>query len=159
MKFEESTKNNFKKEEICGSMIYFLTKNEEVVYVGQSKEGLNRISFHSYTEKDFDNFYFINCPVEKLNDLENYYIMKYFPKYNKMINRNGSSLISYTNFYCLEYKYDKAPRLSFAEAKKEIIRNSLYEVKFKSSLYINKKDIDKINKLLTNISLIKRGGK
>lgn len=38
MKFEETLKNTFKKNEICGSMIYFLLKNDEVVYVGQSKK-------------------------------------------------------------------------------------------------------------------------
>ena len=153
MKFEEKTNNKFKKEEIFGCIIYFLIKDNEVVYVGQSKNGINRIAFHIYNRKDFDSFYFINCNIKELNDLENYYIIKYQPKYNKRLSRNSTNLISFSNFYYQEYKYDKAPRLSFKKAKEEIIKNKLYETLFNNSLYLNKNNLDKINDLLSSISL------
>ena len=157
MKFEEKTKNNFLKKEICGSMIYFLIKNNEVVYVGQSKNGISRIFFHKYTKKDFDNLYFINCKEKELSTLENYYITKYKPLYNKTLNKANEDLITYTQFYYYEYKFDKAPRLNFKEAKKIIIENKLYNTQFKKCLYLNKNDLIKINDVLTNISL-KKGG-
>ena len=153
MRFEEKTKNKFKKEEVCGSMIYFLLKNNNVVYVGQSKEGMNRIYFHKFSKKDFDNFCFINCNIKELDELENYYIMKYKPKYNKALNTVKNKLISYTNFYYYKYSFEKAPKLSFQHAKRIIIKNKLYNVKYKNFLYLKINDLDKINEFLTNISL------
>lgn len=153
MKFKEKTNNVFKKEEICGSMIYFLTKDNEVVYVGQSKQGMNRIYFHKFSKKDFDSFYFINCDIEKLDELESYYILKYLPKYNKSLEKYSKDLISYTNFYYNQYEFNKAPRLNYKEAKEQIIKNKLYDIKFKSFIYLNKTNLNNINQFLTNISL------
>ena len=91
MKFEEESKFCLFKKDFFEPMVYFLVKNKEVVYVGKSDRGMIRINEHSYTEKDFDSFYFVNCKLEKLKNMENYYILKYKPKYNRNINKISSS--------------------------------------------------------------------
>lgn len=64
--------------------IYFLLKKNEVVYVGQSTQGLIRAINHK--EIDFDTLYYIKCKTDQLNMLEDEYIYKYLPKYNKKFN-------------------------------------------------------------------------
>lgn len=66
------------------SCIYFLLKNNDVVYVGQSTLGLIRTINHK--DIDFDNLYYIKCNKNQLNELEDEYIYKYLPKYNKKFN-------------------------------------------------------------------------
>ena len=69
------------------TFVYFLLKNKEVVYVGQTINGLNRIKQHFIeNKKDFDDYKTVSCIRAKLNELENYYIIKYQPKYNKILN-------------------------------------------------------------------------
>jgi len=74
-----SVNGNFKE---CG--IYFLIKNEEVVYVGQTINGVSRIKQHKQ-DKDFDHYYFKQCQKNNLNKNEARYISIYNPKYNKSI--------------------------------------------------------------------------
>ena len=69
---------------IKGSLIYFLVKNNEVVYVGQTKNGLYRP--FSHYNKDFDKVYVKKCRTVDLDVIEDYYILKYKPIYNKQIN-------------------------------------------------------------------------
>lgn len=120
------------------------------------KNGMIRISFHKYTDKDFDSFCFINFDKNKLDKFENYYIIKYQPKYNKFLNKESSKLISYSEFYYKEYDYKKTPRLPFKEAKNEIIKNKLYEIKYNDIIYLNKKDLKKINNYLSKVYLKKQ---
>jgi molybdopterin converting factor small subunit len=63
----------------CG--IYFLIKDESVVYVGQSINIAQRIANHK-TTKDFDTFTYIQCKPENLNTIEAMYIDRLKPKYN-----------------------------------------------------------------------------
>lgn len=67
--------------------IYFLTKNEKVVYVGKTKNIKRRISQHK--DKDFDNSFYKRCDDYMANQLEDYYIMMYDPIYNKSLNSKG----------------------------------------------------------------------
>jgi excinuclease UvrABC nuclease subunit len=76
------------------SIIYFLFKNDEIVYVGQSKTGTNRIWQHTRNDryidkKDFNFYSFIPCEENTLNETEAYYIIKFKPKYNKSIPKNN----------------------------------------------------------------------
>lgn len=89
------------KEEVIGTKkklgenkrlrgVYFLIKNNEIVYVGQSTDIFSRISVHRKT-KDFDSYNYILFPEvsdEKLNNLEAEYIGKFTPKYNRQISNN-----------------------------------------------------------------------
>lgn len=63
--------------------VYFLLKDGNVVYVGQTDNILNRIKSHQ-KNKDFNNVAYIITTKDKVNYLENYYIMKYEPFYNKL---------------------------------------------------------------------------
>ena len=64
--------------------IYFLFKNNEVVYVGQTIKNspLSRIGDH-FNGKDFDSLAFIAVPVEDLSEYELRYIKHFNPVFNK----------------------------------------------------------------------------
>lgn len=83
MKFEEENYTDVTK--IPSVFIYFLLMDDEVVYVGQTKNGTSRIQAHKYN-KDFNKVYVIECCEEDLDYLENEFILKYDPKYNKIPN-------------------------------------------------------------------------
>jgi predicted GIY-YIG superfamily endonuclease len=63
------------------TFIYFLLQDDEVVYVGQTRQGLTRPFQHN--DKEFNVVKIMPCDREKLDITENYYINKYKPKYNK----------------------------------------------------------------------------
>ncbi len=82
MKFEESGCK--KIERLRETFVYFLLKDEEVIYVGQTKAGISRLSAHG--DKDYDEIYVMYCDDSELDYLEDKYITKYKPKYNKQPN-------------------------------------------------------------------------
>lgn len=67
--------------------IYFLIKNNEIVYVGQTIDLYARLSAHS-REKDFDAYSFVECNIDELDALEILYIVKFKPKYNTRLPNN-----------------------------------------------------------------------
>ncbi len=69
-----------KKTDIFCSCVYLLKKDDVVVYVGQTKQGVKRISQHY--DKDFDSVEIMPCSEELLNQKESYYILRHSPKYN-----------------------------------------------------------------------------
>ena len=82
-----SSKREFKDD----YLIYALIDKDEIVYVGQSKNILSRLNDHKASNKVFDSW----CIVENLgtyttskevNRLEEKYIRKFLPKYNKIHN-------------------------------------------------------------------------
>jgi hypothetical protein len=85
MEFEE--KKCIKIPVIKEPFIYFLTQNNKVVYVGQTKKGIQRPLQH-IKDKDFDNIFVKFCNEKELDNQENKYILKYKPKYNKDLNYN-----------------------------------------------------------------------
>lgn len=91
MKFEEENCIDVPKYENC--FVYFLLKNNEVVYVGQTTVGISRPMAHY--DKEFDHIKLKYCEIEELNELENKYIVKYNPKYNKTYN------------YAMWYSFDR----------------------------------------------------
>lgn len=62
------------------SGVYFLLDGDEVVYVGQSVNVYSRIGQH--TDKRFDRYAFVPCPVDALNKLESLYIHCLRPRLN-----------------------------------------------------------------------------
>ena len=81
-------KRTFKKSFI----IYALIRNNEIVYIGQSKQILSRISAHLASEKEFDSWSIVEnlgeyCTAGELNRLEKKYIRKFIPVYNVNYNR------------------------------------------------------------------------
>ena len=81
VKFEENECFRFDVPKISNSLVYFLLYNEEVVYVGQTVQGLVRPLSHK--DKVFDSVAVISVPEDLLTAVEDYYISKYIPKYNK----------------------------------------------------------------------------
>ena len=148
MKFEEKEELEIPIEKLFSPMIYFLIKNNEVVYVGQSKKGINR-PYQHFQLKDYDCFKFINCNEKDLDFLETNYIIKYKPIYNNNTKVfKTDDIISFSKFY---YEYYKSlnKRLSYQQAKSKIIQNNLYYFIFKKSLGIKKDRIEEINKILS----------
>lgn len=129
-------------------LIYFLLDKGEVVYVGQSTKGLNRVKQHLYEgKKQFDDFKIEKCKSDRLNDLENYYILKYRPKYNNLLNNNMvSTLYIYTKvkekFGFVVYSINYV---------NEVIKNlkSNYEI-YNGQIKIHKDFADKISEFMIN---------
>jgi hypothetical protein len=63
--------------------IYFLIKNDEIVYVGQSKHIAARIWEHQGMR--WDGVTWFEAPWRFLDDIETYYIRRILPKNNKKI--------------------------------------------------------------------------
>jgi hypothetical protein len=61
--------------------VYFLLKDEVVVYVGQSSNVSSRIKAHK-ADKDFDTFKVLECEEHELNATEALLIKAFIPKYN-----------------------------------------------------------------------------
>jgi hypothetical protein len=62
--------------------VYFLIKDDVVVYVGQSVDVYGRIPEHE-KDKDFDRAVFFKANLDSLLSLEFEYIVAFNPKYNK----------------------------------------------------------------------------
>lgn len=82
MKFEESGTESIDLSHSC--LVYFLIENDEVVYVGKTKRGLLRPLSH--VDKYFNRLEVLECIEEVVDMLENKFIAKYLPKYNKSLN-------------------------------------------------------------------------
>lgn len=76
--------NVFRLSDVYYPCVYFLMRNGEIVYVGQTNKGLERAISHT-KDKIFDSIGVIKCKEEELNEKETYYIAKYKPLYNKCL--------------------------------------------------------------------------
>lgn len=64
------------------SGVYFLIRDGEIVYVGQSVDVLHRIARHRREGRQFDAYSFIECEPSDLDDLERTYIRAFVPEGN-----------------------------------------------------------------------------
>ena len=85
MRFEE-TKDVVTIPKFGKVFVYFLLLDDDVVYVGQTKHGLSRPLAH--TDKEYDEIKIIYCEERNLDLLEDTYIKKYKPYYNKALNHS-----------------------------------------------------------------------
>ena len=68
--------------------VYFLFRNEEIVYVGQSRHVPGRIADHVREKRiPFDRVAFLRVPPEKLLETESYYIDLLWPEENRTGDR------------------------------------------------------------------------
>ena len=82
---------NFSESEIVASSfrydldsgIYFLIRDDAVVYVGQAKNVLRRILRHREDGRKFQSFAVIPCEMEHLDELEQIYIRLLMPEINQ----------------------------------------------------------------------------
>ena len=84
MKFCEDESMVITIPKYASNLVYFLLKDNEVVYVGQTAQGIVRP--FSHRDKDFDEIKIIYCEKELLNFYEDMFITKYAPHYNKQSN-------------------------------------------------------------------------
>lgn len=73
--------------------VYFLLRNGEIVYVGQSVDCRARVHTHKQ-DKTFDNSYIIKCSESALNYVEAWFIDFFKPQYNK--NKNNRTFAGYS---------------------------------------------------------------
>jgi len=62
--------------------VYFLCKDDRIVYIGQSVNLTSRLGHHLIT-KNFDRIYFMDVPETDLNRIEKELIEYYDPEYNQ----------------------------------------------------------------------------
>jgi len=76
--------------ELGKSGIYFLIKDDIIVYVGQTRNSESRIYSHfNDASKDFDSYSFIPYNEDELNDMEAYYVATLNTKYNMTMPQNN----------------------------------------------------------------------
>ena len=92
--------------------IYFLLDGNEVVYVGQTKDFVNRIKSHS--NKKYTSYRFIECEAKHLLEYEGRWIRKFKPKFNKIIPMGLVSL-----------KLLRLPMATYNKLKKPLNRDPL----------------------------------
>lgn len=83
----EDEKNSISVPVYDDCFIYFLLYKNEVVYVGKTTQGISRPFHHKYNKK-FDQIKIIYFESDKLDEMEDFFIKKYKPKYNKVSNYN-----------------------------------------------------------------------
>jgi hypothetical protein len=75
----------------CG--VYFLMLEREIVYVGQSTNCNLRIGNHLLDgQKAFDSYFVVECPTNRLDEMEAKYIVKFRPKHNVIIPKVASEI-------------------------------------------------------------------
>ncbi len=68
---------------LARSGIYFLMKDDVVVYVGQAVDMRRRVADHiGEGSKEFDRVAFVPCAPDRLLKQERFYIEKLLPEYN-----------------------------------------------------------------------------
>ena len=72
-----------KKESI--HYLYFLFNKDRVVYVGQTMDPNTRLACHQI-DKHFDRYVSFPVDVSMADEEETFYILKFAPKYNKMLS-------------------------------------------------------------------------
>ena len=128
--------------------VYILYKNDEIVYVGQTKQLLFRIGNHSKT-KDFDQFSYISCEsYEEMMDIETALILELQPKYN---HRVGGSYISVNGFRdkvkeIAGSSYDSSMYIN--RIIKKLKESDIELVNFKDSILFHKKDMERAIELI-----------
>ena len=77
----EILENRLPIQDVIRSGVYFLIKNERIVYVGQSVNVYSRIADH-YKNKFFSDVFSVPCPRSNLDVLESMYIHTFNPDLN-----------------------------------------------------------------------------
>lgn len=123
------------------NFIYFLLDKNDVVYVGQTTQGVLRPLSHK--NKKYDTIKIKYCREGQLDVLEDEFIAKYNPKYNKKINQSA--------FYTLKnaktkLRYDiQDKNITIFDLKKSIKRLGLPLVEFKGKKYISKQNFGEVS--------------
>jgi len=79
--FDENCVQVVKQRKLAQCGVYFLISNQEILYIGQSKNLWARLSQHS-VDKDFDEVRFIECSPVELDEKEMFFIKLIKPPLN-----------------------------------------------------------------------------
>lgn len=143
MKFEESDKAKILQAEKC--IIYFLIDGNEVVYVGQSKHGLQRP--FSHTDKDFTQVAYMTCEEKMLDYMETKYIRKYNPKYNKSMGNFDYSMYRIRKFIRENTSFKD---ITVTDIKRIVKLHNLNTYKNGNLVYVSDKDFGFIVNFIRN---------
>lgn len=132
MKFEE--KNFRKLEKVSDIFVYLLIKNGEVIYVGQTQNGIISPYKHKYN-KDFDDIYLIECKENELDYLQDKYIKKYCPIYNRDLNKK----VNYSLTRIRTKIKEIYPEFDLRKVKKIVSILEIPTFKVKNVIYVDKK--------------------
>jgi hypothetical protein len=124
------------------SGIYFLIKDNKVVYVGKTENGFSRIITHiKKGEKIFDSYAMFNMDTELLDEVEIDNILYYKPIYNKSITSHTYIGLSAINQIC---------RKRFGSRKMRIIKKVLQILERDNKIRIKNIDTQKGKSILIN---------
>lgn len=73
---------------VCG--IYFLIRDDRIIYVGQSTNIYRRVARHIDDGKKFDRFSVVSCPKEDLDRIERMYITALYPDENMSLGNSSN---------------------------------------------------------------------
>lgn len=110
-----STQIKLQKEDLTG--VYFLLKDNHIVYVGKTTNGMHRILTHK--DKDFDSYAFFKVRQDNLDLVESLNIIHYKPTYNKVFTSLSFTGLSNVNEKC---------RKKFGARKMRLIRKALKQL-------------------------------
>ena len=130
---KEILKNQVNKQNISG--IYFLIKNNKIIYVGQTSHFISRLAEHISSKKKFNSYSFI--PVKNNQErlkLEVKYIKKLNPRENVQSKGNNNKRNIPSKFII---KFKRHLLLKGGEIMRKIIRrcNHCKKLKFYWSYY------------------------
>jgi len=120
--------------------IYYLFKNGEIVYVGQSVFCEKRIIAHFYN-KDFDEYEIKKVEKKCLDKVEIKAIIKYQPKYNKTFPKNKKFIP--LKAFLKEKNGKKAYGVKKRLAK--IYSEGIKPINLNGMLYYEKEELERIN--------------
>ncbi len=66
-----------------GSAVYFLFQDEQIAYVGQTRDVAGVVSRHRKGRKRFNRVFFVHVPPEKLDEVEQACIVFFRPPLNR----------------------------------------------------------------------------
>lgn len=103
---------------VTHSGVYLLVKNNHVVYVGKSVDVEQRVKSHyngtTYPQKDFDYYFFFDCPAHNLDFYEQHFIQRFLPRYNSdSRTKKAKRTIMFKEIQAKETKTEK--ELAFLE--------------------------------------------
>lgn len=134
----------FNLKNIYFPCIYFLYQDKEVVYVGQTMMGLKRVLNH-FPEKKFDSVGLMRCEVEKLNEVETYYIAKFKPIYNKALTNTQSAK-------CIKSRLKNIDvRVRINKIREWIEENIKSYYEYNDELYVSEEDAVKCINYFANL--------
>lgn len=84
----------FTKPSLNPCYVYFLIRNNKVVYVGQALCVDDRFKNHLKSDKEFDRISYCRVSKHEVNEVEAFYIHKFSPELNRMMPRNDTVNVS-----------------------------------------------------------------